>query len=86
MPTVKGAEIRRSRQQLGIKLGQFAEQAGVGYKTLANIECGHQRTVSIENVVRIARALGIENAEDLIADGNAEPEGTVAAAVPGRTK
>lgn len=72
MPPVKHAEIRRRRQRLGVKLGEFAKRSGVGYKTLANIECGTQRFVSIEVIHRIANtlvALGDKTeADDLLAD------------------
>ena len=73
MPVVKHAEIRASRQRLGIKLGEFAERVGVKYKTLANIECGTQKFVSIEVVYRIAQGLG-RDAEDLLAEEAAEDE------------
>jgi transcriptional regulator with XRE-family HTH domain len=64
MPAVKGAEIRRRRQRLGLKLGEFAKVSGVGYKVLANIEAC-SRPTSIEVVYRLAHALGAE-AEDLL--------------------
>jgi transcriptional regulator with XRE-family HTH domain len=70
MPAVNGAEIRRRRQRLGIKLGPFSERSGVKYKTLANIECGAQRSVSIEVIYLIAAALGLTDDEtaDLLED------------------
>jgi transcriptional regulator with XRE-family HTH domain len=75
MPAVRGAEIRSRRQRLGIKLGEFAKRSGVGYKTLANIESGHQRFVSIEVVHRIASALTEtapeKLAEELLENGKA---------------
>jgi transcriptional regulator with XRE-family HTH domain len=73
MPAVKRAEIRRRRQETGMKLGQFAEHAGVGYKTLANIECGTQKFVSIEVVHRIAKGLGL-TAKDILAEENTDDE------------
>jgi transcriptional regulator with XRE-family HTH domain len=67
MPQVNGSLIRRRRQRLGIKLREFSALSGVGYKTLANIECGHQPNgVSIEVVHKIADALGTE-ADELLA-------------------
>lgn len=53
-----------------MKLGQFAEHSGVKYKTLANIECGGQKFVSIEVVYLIARGLGMDigDAAELLAD------------------
>lgn len=61
-----------------MKLGQFAEHAGVGYKHLANIECGRQRTASLEFITRVAAGLGLsaDEADELIAD----PEPASAAA------
>ncbi len=80
MPAVKGSEIRKRRQRLGVKLGPFAELAGVKYKTLANIESGGQKFVSIEVVVRIARELPGTTPEELLAadDAEAEPQGAAA--------
>lgn len=76
MPAVNGREIRRRRQRTGMKLGQFAEYARVGYQTLANIESKNQRT-SIEIVHRIADALAALGqkceADDLLADEEPEP-------------
>jgi transcriptional regulator with XRE-family HTH domain len=75
MPVVKHTEIRRRRQALGMKLGQFAAHSGVKYKTLANIECGGQKFVSIEVVVLIAKGLGMDDHEELLADEDvAEPK------------
>jgi transcriptional regulator with XRE-family HTH domain len=69
MPQVNGRLIRGRRQRLGIKLGEFAKRAGVGYKTLANIESGlsdgSPYSASIEVVYRIADALGMD-ADDLL--------------------
>ena len=83
MPVVKHTEIRRLRQETGMKLGQFARHSGVGYKTLANIECGGQKFVSIEVIHLIAKGLGIEDHRDLLADESpkapAEPESAAAA-------
>jgi transcriptional regulator with XRE-family HTH domain len=76
MPAVNAAEIRRRRQRLGLKLGEFAERSRVKYKTVANIECGHQ-VPSIEVVYRLADALGVE-AEEILADGEPETSGKAA--------
>jgi transcriptional regulator with XRE-family HTH domain len=70
MPAVKGQEIRRRRQRLGLKVPAFAAVAGVNAKTLANIEAGEGQVVSIEAIHRIARALGMD-AEDLLAEADA---------------
>jgi transcriptional regulator with XRE-family HTH domain len=66
MPAVKKDEIRRLRQRTGLRLGEFAERSGINYKTLANIECGHQ-VPGPELIHRLASALGAE-VEDLLAE------------------
>lgn len=66
MPAVKGDEIRRRRQRMGLKLAEFAEVAGIKYQYLANIESGSSpRPPSLEVVYKLANALGAE-AEDLL--------------------
>ena len=74
MPVVKRKKIRERRQRTGMKLGPFAQYAGVKYMTLANVECGHQNP-SIEVVHLIAKALGCD-AEELL--GEDEPEAAAA--------
>lgn len=71
MPAVDGKEIRRRRRALGIKLGEFAEVSQINYKTLANIESKHSQPVSFERVVRIARLLGAEPDDLLLAKADA---------------
>jgi predicted transcriptional regulator len=65
MPAVNGREIRERRRRLGLKLGEFAEQSRVAYKTVANIESKGSQACSIEVVNRFAAILGTE-AEDLL--------------------
>lgn len=82
MPAVNGSKIRARRQRTGMKLGAFAEYAGVKYKTLANIECGQQKVASIEVLHLIAQALPNTTAEELLAaagEDSAEPEEAKAA-------
>jgi transcriptional regulator with XRE-family HTH domain len=78
MPVVKHTEIRRMRQELGMKLGQFAAHSGVKYKTLANIECGGQKFVSIEVVHLIAKGLGVDVGEVLEDEDAPEPKDAAA--------
>jgi transcriptional regulator with XRE-family HTH domain len=80
MPAVRGSEIRARRQRTGVKLGPFAELAGVKYQTLANIECGSQKVASIEVIHLIARALPDTTAEELLAVAEEEPDREDAAA------
>lgn len=65
-----GARIRELRRRSGIKPGAFAEQVGVSYSHLANVENGHHKGVSVEVLNRIAAALEVP-IEELIA---ARPE------------
>lgn len=69
MPAVKNDEIRRRRQRLGIKLGEFAKRTGVKYQYVANIESGCSKP-GIEVVYILARELGCE-AEDLLDEAEA---------------
>ena len=55
-----------------MKLGEFAERAGLKSKTLANIESGGQSAVSIEVITRIAEHLPDTAPEELLADGDDE--------------
>lgn len=54
-----GKNVRRYRKQMGISQEKFAELCGLHRTYISDIECC-QRNVSLENVQRIAEALGIE--------------------------
>ncbi len=57
-----GKNVRRYRKQMGISQEKFAELCGLHRTYISDIECC-QRNVSLENVQRIAEALGIETYE-----------------------
>ena len=56
---VFGANLRKYRTKKGLSQEQFAEICGLHRTYISDIEC-FQRNVSLENVQRIADALGIE--------------------------
>ena len=57
---VFGANLRKYRTKNGLSQEQFAEICGLHRTYISDIEC-FQRNVSLENVQRIADALGIES-------------------------
>lgn len=54
------ANLRKYRTKKGLSQEQFAEICGLHRTYISDIEC-FQRNVSLENVQRIADALGIES-------------------------
>lgn len=57
---VFGANLRKYQTKKGLSQEQFAEICGLHRTYISDIEC-FQRNVSLENVQRIADALGIES-------------------------
>ncbi|MEY9876664.1 transcriptional regulator with XRE-family HTH domain [Streptacidiphilus sp. MAP12-33] len=57
-----GALIRQHRQAAGLSQVQLAERAGIDHKTVSRAENGVY-AVSIDQVARIARALGVSSSE-----------------------
>lgn len=56
---VFGTNVRHYRQGLGISQESFAEKCGLHRTYISAIECYH-RSISLENIQRIADALEIE--------------------------
>lgn len=56
---VFGTNVKRYRQMLGISQEAFAEKCGLHRTYISAIEC-FRRSISLENVQRIADALEIE--------------------------
>ena len=56
---VFGANVKRYRQALGISQEAFAEKCGLHRTYISAIEC-YRRSISLENIQRIADALGVE--------------------------
>ena len=56
---VFGNNLRKYRNELGLSQEAFAEKCGLHRTYISAIEC-YRRSISIENIQRIADALGIE--------------------------
>lgn len=54
-----GTNVKRYRQELGISQEAFAEKCGLHRTYISAIEC-YRRSISLENIQRIADALEIE--------------------------
>ena len=61
-----GLAVRKRRRALGLSQGGLAEKANLHWTYIGGIERG-ERNVSLLNIVKIARALGITPAR-LLAD------------------
>lgn len=56
---VFGSNVKRYRQQAGLSQEAFAEKCGMHRTYISAIEC-FRRSISLENIQRIADALGVE--------------------------
>ncbi|MCI5880428.1 MAG: helix-turn-helix transcriptional regulator [Clostridium sp.] len=56
---VFGTNVKHYRETLGISQEVFAEKCGLHRTYISAIEC-YRRSISLENIQRIADALGIE--------------------------
>lgn len=56
---VFGDNIKHYRSQLGLSQEAFAEKCGLHRTYISAIEC-YRRSIALENIQRIADALGIE--------------------------
>lgn len=66
---VFASNLRKYRNQLGISQESFAERAGLHRTYISAIECG-KRSIALDNVQKIADALGIETYLLFIEDKN----------------
>lgn len=57
---VFGTNVKRYRQELGISQESFAEKCGLHRTYISAIEC-FRRSISLENIQRIADALNVES-------------------------
>lgn len=69
---VFGTNLRKYRTELGLSQEKFAEKCGLHRTYIGSVEC-FQRNVSLENIQRIADALGVESYKLLI-DNNKEQQ------------
>ena len=56
---VFAANLKKYRNQLGISQESFAERAGLHRTYISAIECG-KRSIALDNIQKIADALGVE--------------------------
>ncbi|MGN1457832.1 MAG: helix-turn-helix domain-containing protein [Acutalibacteraceae bacterium] len=56
---VFGTNVKKYRQQIGLSQEQFAEKCGLHRTYISAIEC-FRRSISLENIQKIADALNIE--------------------------
>lgn len=68
---VFGKNVRKYRLQLGVSQEKFAELCGLHRTYISDIEC-FQRNVSLENIQKIADALGVESYCLLKEDGDSD--------------
>ena len=59
---VFGTNVKRYRQAFGISQEAFAEKCGLHRTYISAIEC-YRRSISLENIQRIADALEVETYE-----------------------
>ena len=56
---VFGSNLRYYRSQMGVSQEKFAEMCGLHRTYISDIEC-FNRSISLENIQKIADAIGIE--------------------------
>lgn len=56
---VFGANVKKYRTQFGLSQEAFAEKCGLHRTYISAVEC-YRRSISLENIQRIADALGIQ--------------------------
>lgn len=66
---VFGDNLKKYRTQLGLSQETFAEKCGLHRTYISAIEC-YRRSIALENVQRIADALGIETYKLFVNENN----------------
>ena len=64
---VFGTNVKKYRTQLGLSQEEFAEKCGLHRTYISAIEC-FRRSISLENIQRIADALGVDTYKLFIED------------------
>ena len=54
-----GKRIKLFRERAGLSQHGLAERAGMSRSAIAGVETGDRPSLSLENVIRISRALGV---------------------------
>lgn len=68
---VFGTNVKRYRQASGISQEAFAEKCGLHRTYISAIEC-YRRSISLENIQRIADALNVETYKLFLEDNQDE--------------
>jgi len=66
---VFGTNVKSYRQKIGLSQEAFAEKCGMHRTYISAIEC-YRRSISLENIQRIAEALGVETYKLFLEDQN----------------
>lgn len=66
---VFGNNLKKYRTALGLSQEAFAEKCGLHRTYISSIEC-YRRSIALENIQRIADALGIEPYKLLLEENN----------------
>ena len=64
---VFGTNVRKYRIEKGVSQEKFAEQCGLHRTYISDIEC-FRRSISLDNIQKIADALGIETHQLFLED------------------
>lgn len=64
-----GANLKKYRKKMGISQERFAERCGLHRTYISAVEC-FRRSISLENIQRIATALEIEPYKLLVEENN----------------
>lgn len=70
---VFGTNLKFYRKKLGVSQEEFAEKCGLHRTYISAIEC-NRRSIALENVQRIADALGVDAYKLLIPKEHSETE------------
>lgn len=65
---VFGTNVRKYRVQLGLSQEKFAEKCGLHRTYISDIEC-FRRSISLDNIQKIADALGVETFKLFLTEG-----------------
>ena len=64
---VFGSNVKKYRTQIGLSQEAFAERCGLHRTYISAVEC-YRRSISLENIQRIADALGIQTYQLFLED------------------
>lgn len=65
---VFGSNVRKYRMRLGLSQEKFAEKCGLHRTYISDIEC-FRRSISLDNIQKLADALGVETFQLFLDEG-----------------